>query len=292
MRLQRLPSHVNRAPWSPPAAPLLPLKESPRTRLQRSAPASHPCCSLSVASAPAAAGASPPQPRLPAPPSAALSSTPAECYSPPRCKASLLPSKAAAQPPTRRLPECSGLRLTGASHVLNPIAPDFLTVAHSATSPWGRLERGEISLKQFEVIPLPPLPIALRHRCSRCAQAECAAAHGAEAASVIMLSLASAAPAPAVVAAAASLKASGFATGASSLPQCSRLTRILSPPHVTAICRSDSHQQLARLLRLLPHPPPLRRRHRVSAQPARSPTPPLFPLTPLLHVLQNRSPQT
>ena len=46
------------------------------------------------------------------------------------------------------------------------------------------------------------------------AQLECAAEHGAEAASVIIQSLSSPAPAPAVIAAAASLKARGFSTGA------------------------------------------------------------------------------
>ncbi len=72
------------------------------------------------------------------------------------------------------------------------------------------MERGEISLKQFEVVHLQNAPW---YRRSRNVQAECAAAHGAEAASVIMLSLASASPLPAVVAAAASLKARGYATG-------------------------------------------------------------------------------
>jgi hypothetical protein len=45
-------------------------------------------------------------------------------------------------------------------------------------------------------------------------QVECAASHGAEAASTIIRILSSPVPVPAVIAAAASLKARGFSTGA------------------------------------------------------------------------------
>ena len=56
----------------------------------------------------------------------------------------------------------------------------------------------------------------LKPRSSCVTQVECAAAHGAEAASVIIQSLSSPAPAPAVIAVAASLKARGFSTGVES----------------------------------------------------------------------------
>jgi hypothetical protein len=46
---------------------------------------------------------------------------------------------------------CLVLRLTRERPNASSSFPQHTSPYHSATSPWGRLERGEISLKEFEV---------------------------------------------------------------------------------------------------------------------------------------------
>jgi hypothetical protein len=96
---------------------------------------------------------------------------------------------------------------------------------------------------------------ATKSHSSCVAQVECAAAHGTEAASVIIQSLSSPAPASAVIAVAASLKARGFSTGAESRAATLSCNMMLAFSH--------THQQLVRLLRFLWNQPSFRCCNRV-----------------------------
>ena len=144
----------------------------------------------------------------------------AGCCTPPQWPALPLPLKVAAPASRMLLPECSALQHTGEPAAVCCRSRDselvrlrYLTIlqCNVAVGPIGargnkpeRL-RGEFCFCEKRGV--------ITGHTAVCAQVECVAAHGAEAAAVIMQSISSPAPSPAVIAAAATLKARGFSTG-------------------------------------------------------------------------------